>query len=269
MMQRRVSPTRALIACTLALPLGLPAVGCGGGAEYAPPPTPAERRSRTLEESGEQREVRNLCDATGDDLETSEYDTSGDTEPDVRKVFRRMGDPPLQTSVLVCREVDLNGDGIKDVVRTYTDEGRPLREEADRNFDGQMDEITIFQNGRIVRVDEDTNNDGRVDTKTFFRDGKKERAERDLAGRSTPQEWRPDRWEYYDERGQLVRMGNDLDGDGLVDRWDRDEDYRRRQEAEERRQALERAQENATLPEGEGEAPGAGDDADEDGGGEG
>lgn len=238
-------------------------VGCGGAPEPAPI-TDANQRSRGLQAVGqEQVEIVNLCDATGDDLETSEYDTSGDTQPDVRKVFKRMGEPPLQTTVLVCREVDLNGDGVKDVVRTYSDEGRPLREEADRDFDGQMDEITIFQDGRIVRVEEDTNADGRVDTKTFYEEGKKERAERDLSGNSTSTEWRPDRWEYYDERGQVVRVGNDLDGDGLVDRWDRDDDYRRRQEAEDRQRALDQAAENAQLPEGEGDEPAAPDESDD------
>lgn len=166
-----------------------------------------------------------LCDASGSDREVSEYDTSGDSNPDVRRVFRRVGDPPITRLILSCRESDLNGDGTKDVVRYYNDEGRPLREEADRNFDGRMDTITVFQDGRVVRTELDGNADGRVDTKIFYDDdGDPARTERDLSGRSTSDAWRPDRWEYF-ENGRMVRMGTDVDGDGRVDRWDRDHEY--------------------------------------------
>ena len=144
----------------------------------------------------------------------------------MRKVFLRLGEGALARLVLVCRESDLNADGQKDVIRYYTDEGRPLREEADRNFDGKMDEITFFQEGQILRQEFDTQGDGKVDTKIFFDAGKPLRAERDLAARSTAERWQPDRWEYYEE-GRVVRMGTDIDGDGKVDRWDRDASLRR------------------------------------------
>jgi hypothetical protein len=42
-------------------------------------------------------------------------------------------------------------------------------------------------------------------------------------------------------------MGNDLDGDGRVDRWDRDEEYRRQQEE---RRAEQAAQDDAEDIEG-------------------
>lgn len=185
------------------------------------------------------------CDADPQTHEVSTYDTSGDEWPDVRKVFLRIGDPPLVRLVLVCREADLNADGTKDVVRYYTDEGRPLREEADRNFDGQMDEILFFEEGRIVRMEQDTSGNGQVDTKIFYEEGRPLRAERDLAARSTPTNWQPDRWEYY-ENGRMVRMGTDLDGDGRVDRWDRDEIYREQQEARQRaEEARRQAEEDA------------------------
>lgn len=180
------------------------------------------RRATRPTTPGATVEDHGRCDVDDRNHEVSEYDTSGDEVPDVRRVFRRAGDPPLVRLVLTCREADLNGDGTKDVVRYYNDEGRPLREEADRNFDGQIDTITFFQDGRIVRQEIDSNADGRVDTKVFFDDdGQPLRAERDIAGRSTPTEWHPDRWEYF-ENGRMVRMGTDIDGDGRVDRWDRD-----------------------------------------------
>jgi hypothetical protein len=171
------------------------------------------------------------CDTAGQNLEVSEYDTSGDDWADVRKVFKTVGEGRLARLVLICREADLNGDGSKDVVRFYNDEGRPLREEADRNFDGTIDELTFFDRGRIVRQEIDSNYDGRVDTKVFYENGQPLRAERDIAGRSTASLWRPDTWEYYEE-GRMVRTGLDVDGDGRVDRWDRDAEWMRRREAE-------------------------------------
>jgi hypothetical protein len=195
------------------------AVGaCGGSSE----PT-RRRRARTTgaETPAAAVDDHGRCETEGERLEVSEYDTSGDEIPDVRRVFRRFGDGPLMRLVLACREADLNGDGTKDVVRFYNDEGRPLREESDRDFDGSIDTITVFQNGRVVRTELDENHDGRVDAKIFYDDeGATTRTERDLAGRSTPTDWHPDRWEYFED-GRVVRMGTDVDGDGRVDRWDR------------------------------------------------
>jgi len=169
------------------------------------------------------------CDATLADRESSEYDTSGNDLPDVRKVFVRVGDVATSRLVLICREADINGDGKKDVVRIYDNEGRSLREDADRNFDIKIDQHTIFQNGQIVRQEFDDNFDGKIETKIYYDNGKPSRAERDLAGRSTPAQWRPDRWEYFDA-GKTVRMGTDLDGDARVDRWDRDAAWKKSQE---------------------------------------
>jgi hypothetical protein len=172
------------------------------------------------------------CDATKVNREVSEYDTSGDGVPDVRKVFLNAGTGVDARLVTICRESDINGDGKKDVIRYYDDEGRSLREESDRNFDGKMDVVLVFQDGKIVRKELDENRDGRVDTKIFLDNGKPVRAERDLAGRSTDQKWQPDRWEYYEE-DQMVRMGTDLDGDQRVDRWDRDHEFKAKKDQQE------------------------------------
>lgn len=203
--------------------VSVPVLGaCGGASEQAD--RSSTRRSRSVAGAGDRASNANAqgrCDATAANREVSEYDTSGDENPDVRKVFLQVGRAPLIRLVLICREADLNADGTKDIVRYYNDEGRPLREEADRNFDGQMDEIAFFENGRVARSESDTNADGKVDTKIFYERGQPVRSERDMGGRSTPERWQPDRWEYFEE-GRMVRMGADVDGDGVVDRWDRD-----------------------------------------------
>jgi hypothetical protein len=181
---------------------------------------------------------KSRCDTSSPDRETSEYDTSGDGKPDVFKVFRRLGTEGLYRLVLACREVDLNGDGIKDVVRYYDDEGRPQREEADRNFDGKLDEFTVYQRGEIMQREVDTNGDGIVDVKIYYDGGEPVRSERDLAGRSTADKWKPDRWEYYDG-SRVIRMGTDLDGDGRVDRWDRNDSLKKQAAAGEEEAAEE------------------------------
>ncbi len=236
--------TAASVCCLLLLL----APGCGGA-----PARPQNQRSEAMEgASNRPEDDHGRCDTHGTDREVSEYDTSGDDYPDVRRVFRRVGEPPLIRLVLTCREADLNADGIKDVVRYSNDEGRPLREESDRNFDGQMDIITFFQDGRIVRQELDTNADGRVDTKLFFERGQMVRTERDLGARSTASQWRPDRWEYF-ENGRMVRMGTDLDGDGNVDRWDRDAQWADQQRAAEQQEdASDAAGDGAEGGEAEG-----------------
>lgn len=205
-------------------------VGCGGSQKAEVGTTPAAAsngdRSASLGSGGDKQAGEGHCEVTDKRYEVSEYDTSGDEEPDVRKVFLRLGEGGLARLVLVCRESDLNADGRKDVVRYYSEEGRPLREEADRDFDGKMDQVTIFQEGQILRQEFDTQGDGKVDTKIYFDGGKPLRAERDLQARSTADNWQPDRWEYYED-GRVVRMGTDVDGDGKVDRWDRDSSLRR------------------------------------------
>lgn len=213
---------RTPIAVVCAMGLG----ACGGDAA---PANVALKRPTSLGAASDKGTGDERCDVTGPEREASEYDTSGDRVPDVRKVYLAVGMGMDQRLVVICREADLNSDGRKDVIRYYDNEGRSLREEADRNFDGKMDRATQFQNGEIVREDSDENNDGKLDVKVYFEKGLPLRVERDIAGRSTPEQWQPDRWEYY-ENGRIVRMGTDVDGDSRVDRWDRDATFKRPEE---------------------------------------
>jgi hypothetical protein len=200
--------------------LSLAVVGCGS---KDPRPVTSPGADAADASSGGEVADGGRCVPQGKGYEVSEYDTSGDSTPDVRKLFKTMGEGSLARLVLVCREADLNGDGRKDIVRLYSEEGRPEREEADRDFDGRIDEVTHFTNGRINLQEIDTGGNGVIDTKIFYEAGQPVRAERDMANRSNAAEWRPDRWEYYVD-GRTVRIGTDVDGDGKVDRWDRDEE---------------------------------------------
>jgi hypothetical protein len=197
-------------------------LGCGSEKPADPVTSPGTLGAETS--SGSEVADGGRClkdDAPG--YEVSEYDTTGDQTTDVRKLFKTVGEGSLAHLVLVCREADLDGNGRKDIVRFYTDQGRPQREEADRDFDGQIDEITHFSKGRVDLQEIDSTGNGVIDTKIFYENGEPIRAERDVAGRSEAAQWRPDRWEYYVD-GRTVRVGTDLDGDGKVDRWDRDDE---------------------------------------------
>ena len=104
-------------------------VGCGAADQSR-----STARTRSVAGAGDHASnssAEGRCDSTAPNREMSEYDTSGDEYSDVRKVFLQVGRAPLIRLVLICREADLNGDGTKDIVRYYNDEGRPLREEAD------------------------------------------------------------------------------------------------------------------------------------------
>jgi hypothetical protein len=212
-----------LSACVCLILTGCASASSTGAKDQAR--ATAKDTQATLKGSGDPR-----CDGTGKGREIREYDTSGDDLPDVRKVFVRVGEGALSRLVMVCREADVNRDGTKDVARIYDDDGRSLREDSDRNFDGKWDQITHYQSGEIVVQEFDDNFDGKIDSKIYYENGKPLRAERDLKGRSTATQWRPDRWEYF-EAGKMVRMGTDLDGDTRVDHWDRDAAWKHAQDA--------------------------------------
>ncbi len=203
-------------------------VACGGSSG-ATKKEASTKQHKTVAKQGKRGEIaaplgkisRERCDSGAPGRDAREFDTSGDNRPDVRKVFKIFGEGTQMHMVLVCRQADLNDDQIYDAVRYYNDEGRPLREEADRNFDGKMDVEIVYDLGQIGREESDTDYDGIVDMKVFYEKGQVIRTERDLAKKSSADAWKPNQWEYF-ESGHLVRMGIDEDGDGNVDRWDRD-----------------------------------------------
>ncbi|MDD9971920.1 MAG: hypothetical protein OXR73_37085 [Myxococcales bacterium] len=252
--------TRWVPACGAALAACL--AGCGGGGKVtldsktgldASAQAAGKRPAPLGEETAADKGAGGArCDASPSDREAIQYDTSGDTVADVRKVFLRLGIGDAARLVMICRESDLNGDGKKDVIRYYDDNGKSLREDSDRNFDDRIDMSTIYQDGKIVRKELDDNHDGKVDAKIYYDGGKPVRAERDLAGRSTPEAWRPDRWEYFED-GQLVRMGTDYDGDNRVDRWDKDSIFEAAAKAREEAAAGGADAEEEAEPANEGE----------------
>jgi hypothetical protein len=204
-------------------------VGCGasGGGQTAP-------KLSDKQVTGVAADDASRCDFKGRaDREVQEVRGPGAQHPNIRRVFSIVGEGEDRKKILLCREVDSNLDGAKDVMRTYTDKGEPLNELADTNFDGKVDTWITFSRGRIAKVQLDKSGKGQPEEVKFYVGGKLARAQRD-----TNKDGKPDQWEIYDE-GRLQRLGVDLDFDGRVDRWDRDElalrDIEAREKAEEAR----------------------------------
>ncbi len=235
----RFWPSRLILTCApCLLALGLPALalvalGCASD-ETKGPQSPgglvAQRRA-----DGTIIDDRALCEFKGiKSLEVGETAGPGAIQPNVRRVWKVFGVGSDRRKILVCREVDTNLDGLKDVVRTYNDEGQSKEERADTNFDGKIDTWNFFAKGRLSEVRLDKNHDGEPDEWKIFIGGDLSRVKRD-----TNFDTKPDVWEMY-RKGRLERMGVDVDGDERVDRWDHDTDWRRETEqAEEKKRELD------------------------------
>ena len=187
------------------------------------------------------------------DREVAESVGTGALQPSIRRVYRVVGEGEQRRRILICREVDTNLDGTKDLVRRYSDQGEVIEEQADSNYDGKLDTWIRFSKGRIAQVDVDLNGDDSPDETRYYVRGKLSRVQRD-----TNHDGKPDIWEIY-AGGHLERMGVDVDHDGRVDRWNRDEvsAHQAPAEAESNESAAGQAKAGAAEDEGDG---GSGDE---------
>jgi hypothetical protein len=176
---------------------------------------------------------RSLCETfvhwkSNSQLDVSETVGPGSIKPNVRRVYKVIGERDDRHSVLVCREIDTNFDGIKDVVRTFNEKGEPLHEEADTNYDGKIDDWVNFAGGRLEEEDVDTTlSTGRPNVWKFYVNGELSRIRRNTHCPSG----KADTWEIY-YKNRLERVGNDVSCDGHVDRWDRDAQLMAQEEAQ-------------------------------------
>jgi hypothetical protein len=120
------------------------------------------------------------CDRQGAErIDVGSWRGSG--RPDVARVYKRSAEAG-GPAVLSCREVDLDGDGRKDVVVYYEPDGRKLREEFDQDYDGIADVKSFYAQGQLVRQELDTNHDGKADVVQYIESGKIIRVERVTPG---------------------------------------------------------------------------------------
>ena len=144
-----------------------------------------------------------------------EVDLDGDGQADIHNYYRTAEEG---TRLLHRKEVDLNRDGRVDVTSFFTETGELEREEMDSDFDGNVDWIDHYQSGLRVMSEVDTNHNGQYD---LFKKYEK-RQDRDTTvirdkERDTNGDGKIDYWEYFDENGQVIKMGWDVDGDGQMD----------------------------------------------------
>jgi hypothetical protein len=229
-----MKPSRESLLAALALvaAVSLGAWSCAGQKKDAQAAEQSDERAAGIPKDDQSR-----CDYKDrPDRDVSESRGPGSLSQNIRRVYALLGEGEERKRVLVCREVDTNFDGVKDVVRTYNDRGEALNEVADSNFDGKIDTWTTYARGRVAKVELDTTANGKPDEARFYMGGKLSRVQLD-----SNDDGQPDVWEIYDD-GRLQRRGVDLDHDGHVDRWDRDElalreiaDRERREEEEQRK----------------------------------
>ncbi|WP_437683213.1 hypothetical protein [Sorangium sp. So ce131] len=217
--------------------LGLFGAACGSDPGFEGTKAPKVEAARRPDGSIDDR---SMCDWRGkSDREASETAGPGAIQPNVRRVWQIVGTGEERHKALVCREIDTNFDGVKDVVRRYNEKGESLHEEADSNYDGRIDTWITFATGRLAEVRIDADRDGNPDEWKYYSGGKLARIKRD-----TNRDGKADVWEIY-RMGRLERMGVDLDADERVDRWDHDNEVRRRVEDEERKKEEQAAAEAA------------------------
>ncbi|KYF80724.1 hypothetical protein BE11_33845 [Sorangium cellulosum] len=225
---------QALIAVTA---LGLLGAACSSDPGFEGAKAPKVEAARNADGS---LDDRSMCEWKGRaDREASETAGPGAIQPNVRRVWQIVGTGEDRHRALVCREIDTNFDGVKDVVRRYNDKGESLHEESDANYDGRIDTWLTFASGRLAEARIDSDRDGNPDEWKYYSGGKLARIKRD-----TNRDGKPDVWEIY-RMGRLERMGVDIDADERVDRWDHDNELRRRLEDDERRKEEEAAAKKA------------------------
>ncbi len=233
---RKLSVFGLVSTCAL-----LVTAACGG-----PDRQTAVASGGSIDQSKWPSDDRSMCNyRSNPELEVAETAGPGAIRPNVRRVYKVFGNiGEARRKSLVCREVDTNLDGIKDVVRTFNAKGEAVHEEGDRNYDGRIDVWINFVEGRLAQEDVDTNLDGKADVWKFYVDGQLNRIRRDRNF-----DGKPDVWEMY-RSGKLERVGVDETFDGHVDRWDRDEQMKAEAEAAERRtlEAMEAAKDAGAPP---------------------
>jgi hypothetical protein len=183
------------------------ALGCGGAKSETSTSDDAAKKDGKLQRIDD----RSRCDTEG--RIESLVDLNQDDTPDVRKVYISTND----SKVLICREADLNFDGIKDIFMFFDERGQITSDEIDLDYDGKIDIISTYAKGKVMKQEIDTNSDGIVDRVRALENDLPVRVEGDTDGNG-----QVDYWEYY-AAGRLMRVGYDEDGDGRADRWLRDE----------------------------------------------
>ena len=154
-----------------------------------------------------------------------------------------MGPLVLAIAIIVAAGCKHSADSSEKRIEPIYDRvtGRLQLVKYDSDGDGKTDIWTYMDGPRVVRTEADTNQDGKVDRWQYYGPDKKV----DKIGLSTKNDGVEDRWAYlaadgttttriesasggsgkvsrveYLEQGVVVRVEEDTDGDGRVDKWE-------------------------------------------------
>jgi hypothetical protein len=199
-------------------------VACGGSTP-GPKPVTVDNRKGLVSSANGVGDSRCEVDGRSDRVRVLSQ-ALGAEQGSIQRVYATGAVQEDGRRVVRCREVDTNLDGVKDLVRTFTDDGDPLLEQADSNYDGKVDTWVTFARGKVAHLETDKNGDGRPDEYRVYSQGVLTKVQRD-----SNHDGRLDTWEVY-EQGRLNRIGTDRNGDEKVDRWYRDAELVRREQAE-------------------------------------
>ena len=156
-----------------------------------------------------------LCETKGKKVTT--YDLNHDNKPDVWKLYASADEGGTTVEILTCKQVDLDHDGKKDYVQTYSRTGQIVAEEFDFTFEGSMDAREHYdkKTGKIYLIERDSDHDRKPDVwEKYDAEGRLESVRRDRNA-----DGKPDLWEQYKD-GQLLAILYDDDFDNKVDRKD-------------------------------------------------
>jgi len=133
-----------------------------------------------------------------------EVDTNDDGKMDVFNHY--------QDGVALRQERDTNFDGKIDLWLTLDAEGAVTQARMDDNHDGQVDLEEEYANGQVVRQQIDSNNDGRFDSHHNYTNGTPVFSQLD-----SNHDGRIDVWMHYNDAGNVRRIEQDTDFDGVPD----------------------------------------------------
>jgi antitoxin component YwqK of YwqJK toxin-antitoxin module len=116
--------------------------------------------------------------------------------------------------------------GNNQIKPTYDERGVLTRLEYDRNGDGTIETWGYMNGTRVVRVEADENGDGQVDRWEYHKEGvppgvNPSGGDRtlDRVERAKRFDGKVSRREFF-ENGYLARVEEDVNGDGLLDKWE-------------------------------------------------
>jgi hypothetical protein len=172
----------------------------------------AKKSDPTEGESVADRVIETSLPDEGLTLQEVDLDENG--QPDIKNYYRERSDAPR---LLVRKEMDLNRDGMIDVISIFDPEGGLEREEMDADYDGKFDWIDHYQGGERVMSEYDTDTDGRPNVFKYYIRGSDGVVHLDRKERDEDGDGAIDVWEKFSMDGQVTRTARDTDGDGRMD----------------------------------------------------